>query len=210
EVAAGIFDQFSSDWKGERAWLLGQLVALVAAFVRSGAIAIDPPLLAQDGLTRRLVLAMHLPQAVQHVRDAVIYANTEHLSLEFDPARPLRSTGDMAAWFTSRPCHPTARSQVNFCVFDSGWEASEAFVLDSDPNVLAWAKNDHLGFEVLYPFQGATRRYRPDFLVRLQDRTTLVLEVKGVEGAEARAKRAALALWVRAVNADGRFGLWAE
>jgi type III restriction enzyme len=73
----------------------------------------------------------------------------------------------------------------------------------------AWAKNDHLGFEVLYHFAGVTRKYRPDFLIRLRSGTTLVLEVKGQETPEARAKRAALEEWVRAVNADGRFGRWA-
>src|SRR6185437_4074607 len=95
---------------------------------------------------------LHIPKVVQHVRDAVICDNTERLALEFDPERPLRSTGDMPAWHTSRPCHPTERSQINFCVFDSGWEATEAFALERDPQVAAWAKNDHLGFEVIYSF----------------------------------------------------------
>ncbi|MGH9392733.1 MAG: hypothetical protein ACRD1E_01060, partial [Terriglobales bacterium] len=201
---------FHRDWKGGRAWLLGQLVALVEEFMASGAVAIEPPLLGADPLARRLVLALHLPQLVQHVRDAVICDSTERLSLEFDRERPLRATADMPAWHTSRPCHPTTRSQINFAVFDSGWEASEAFALDRDPQVAAWAKNDHLGFEVLYAFQGATRKYRPDYLVRLRNGVTVALEVKGRETPESRAKRAALQEWVAAVNQDGRFGRWAE
>ncbi|HWG38313.1 MAG TPA: DEAD/DEAH box helicase family protein [Terriglobales bacterium] len=210
EAAASLHDQFQSGWHGGRELLLAQLVALVEEFMRSGAVVIEPELLATDELTRRLVMALHIPKVVQHVRDAVICDNTERLALEFDPERPLRSTGDMPAWHTSRPCHPTERSQINFCVFDSGWEATEAFALERDPQVAAWAKNDHLGFEVIYSFAGVTRKYRPDFLVRLRSGATAVLEVKGREDAEARAKRAALAEWVRGVNADGRFGRWTE
>ncbi len=35
------------------------------------------------------------------------------------------------------------------CVYDSTWEVSEAYVLDHNPVVDAWVKNDHLGFDVL-------------------------------------------------------------
>jgi type III restriction enzyme len=43
------------------------------------------------------------------------------------------------------------------CVFDSTWEASEAFELDHNPHVEAWVKNEHLGFEILYVFGGVVR-----------------------------------------------------
>jgi type III restriction enzyme len=95
------------------------------------------------------------------------------------------------------------------CVFDSTWEASEAYTLDRDPHVQAWAKNDHLGFEVVYLFNGVVRKYRPDFLVRLANGAMLVLEVKGQDSAEHRAKRQALEEWVAAVNMHGGFGTWA-
>lgn len=102
----------------------------------------------------------------------------------------------------------TKRSHVNFCVYDSKWEASEAFALDRDPNVEAWAKNDHLGFEVLYVFNGVVRKYRPDFLVRLTSGKTLVLEVKGEDSQQNRAKRNFLEEWCRSVNDRGGFGTW--
>jgi hypothetical protein len=40
----------------------------------------------------------------------------------------------------------TVKSRLH--VIDSTWKASEAFELDRNKNVDAWAKNDHLGFEV--------------------------------------------------------------
>jgi type III restriction enzyme len=95
------------------------------------------------------------------------------------------------------------------CVFDSTWESTEAFALDQAPAVAAWAKNDHLGFEVHYLFQGAVRKYRPDFLIRLRNGLHLVVEVKGQATDQDKAKRAALTEWVEAVNEHGGFGRWA-
>jgi len=74
--------------------------------------------------------------------------------------------------------------------------------------VTAWAKNDHLGFEIVYVFDGVVRKYRPDFLVKLRTGTTLVLEVKGQDSPQNQAKRAALDEWTRAVTAHGGFGHW--
>jgi type III restriction enzyme len=116
----------------------------------------------------------------------------------------------MLPWYTAKPCAPTDRSHVNFCVFDSTWEASEAFALDHDPRVAAWVKNDHLGFEVHYLFEGGVHKYRPDFLVRLGDGVLLVLETKGQETAKDRTKREFMSEWVEAVNEHGGFGRWAS
>jgi type III restriction enzyme len=91
----------------------------------------------------------------------------------------MRSTGDMRTWYTGKPCEPTKRSHINFSVFDSTWEASEAFELDKNSYVDAWVKNDHLGFEILYIFKGEVRKYRPDFIIRLKNGRYLVLETKG-------------------------------
>jgi type III restriction enzyme len=48
----------------------------------------------------------------------------------------------------------------------------------------------------------------PDFLVRLTNGKTLVLEIKGQDSPQNRAKRKALREWVAAVNAVGGFGTW--
>lgn len=115
----------------------------------------------------------------------------------------------MRPWYTGRPWEYTERSHVNRCVFDSAWEASEAFALDRHENVVAWVKNDHLGFEISYVFDGVVRKYRPDFLIRLGSGAMLVLEVKGQDSAQNQAKRRFLDEWVRAVNQHGGFGRWA-
>ena len=77
-------------------------------------------------------------------------------------------------------------------------------------HVAAWAKNEHLGFEIAYIYQGIVKNYRPDFLVRLTSGTVLVLELKGQDSEESKTKREFLAEWVNAVNGDGGFGRWTE
>ncbi len=37
--------------------------------------------------------------------------------------------------------------------------------IDRNENVIAWVKNDHLGFVVYYTFQGVVHAYYPDFLL---------------------------------------------
>jgi hypothetical protein len=60
-----------------------------------------------------------------------------------------------------------------------------------------------VGFQVLYLWNGSKRKFIPDFLVRYRSGKTLVLEIKVVDSDQGRAKRVALAQWVRAANAHG-------
>lgn len=188
--------------------LLAQLLRIVEQFLRSDRVSISPVLFNQDDLRRRLVLTLSMNRVVQHLWDAIKFDNSLELTPVFDPESPVRSTASRPVWYTSRPCARTDRSHMNFCVYDSSWEASESLVLDTSPLAASWAKNDHLGFEILYVFRGVTRKFRPDFLVRLTSGQMLVLEVKGRDSAENRAKRQALAEWARAVTNHGGFGTW--
>jgi type III restriction enzyme len=211
ETARKLFEEETPAWKGSRDFLLGQLIQLVETFIHSDRILITPNLFAQSELHRRVLLALSMSRIVQHVKTAIRGGNTQSRQLVLDVNWPIRSTGDMRPWFTSRPCEPTRRSHISHCVYDSTWEAAEAHWLDhrdSEDRIASWARNDHLGFEIRYIFEGGVAKYRPDFLVRLRNGRTLVLEVKGRDTPRDRAKRTALAEWVEAVNADGRFGRW--
>jgi type III restriction enzyme len=46
-------------------------------------------------------------------------------------------------------------------------------------------------------------------LIKLSNGKMLVLEIKGEDSTQNRAKRAALDGWVKAVNTKGGFGIWA-
>jgi type III restriction enzyme len=208
ETARNVFDQIKQSWKGSREILLAQLVRIVEQFIRSDRILISPPLFYQDELRRRLIITLNMSRIVQHVCEAVRQENTERLTPIFERDHPTRSTGQMRTWYTSKPCQRTRKSHINVCVYDSTWEASDAFVLDNSSAVSAWAKNDHLGFEVLYVYRGVVRKYRPDFLVRLANGDMLILETKGQDTELDRVKRCYLEEWVQAVNTHGAFGRW--
>ncbi len=209
ETARDVYDQMQSSWSGSRESLIAQLVKVVEEFLLSDRLAITPPLFYQEDTARRLIITLNMTKMVQHLWDAVRVENTERLEPVFDRDHPIRSTANMATWYTGRPCHVTERSHINMCVYDSAWEASEAFELDHNPVVDAWVKNDHLGFEVLYVYRGIVRKYRPDFIIRLKSGNLLVLETKGQPDEHSRVKCRALEQWTHAVNQHGGFGWWA-
>jgi len=209
EAARDVYDQIQKDWKGNKEFLLAQVVRLVEQFIRSDRITILPTLFSLDDLQRRLIITLNMTKVVQHIGQAIRFENAEKREPLFDRARPIRSTGDMGTWYTGKPCERTVRSHINFCVYDSTWEASEAFELDHNAEVAAWVKNDHLGFEILYIYRGVVRKYRPDFLARLASGEMLVLEVKGEDTEQDEVKRRFLDEWVKAINDHGGFGAWA-
>lgn len=208
ETARDVFDQMKQTWQGNREVLLAQLVGIVEQFIRSNRIDISPPLFYQDELRRRLIITLNMSRLVQHVWDAVRQENTERIMPVFDRDHPIRSTGEMRTWYTGKPCERTLRSHINVCVYDSTWEASDAYYLDSSDNVAAWVKNDHIGFEVMYVYRGVVRKYRPDFLIRLKNGDMLVLETKGQDTEQDKVKRRYLDEWTNAVTAHGGFGKW--
>ncbi len=208
ETARDVYDQMQNDWRGNREFLLAQIVRLVEQFIRSEKVYVTPALYHHDRLRRGLVITLNMTRVVQHIWEAIRFGNTRKVEPVFDQDRPLRSTADMVTWYTGKPCEYTARSHINFCVYDSAWEASDAFHLDHSSAVAAWVKNDHLGFEILYIYRGVVRKYRPDFIIRLKSGEALVLETKGQETEQDRTKRRFLGEWVKAVNEHGGFGRW--
>ena len=208
EIARDIYDQMKPTWSGSKDYLLAQLIGLVEKFISSKRITIMPALFETDELRRRIVITLNINKVVHHIWKAIRFKNTQSLTPIFDNEKPIRSTGDMLPWFSGRPCEATKLSHINFCVYDSSWEASESYILDRDKHV-AWAKNDHLSFEILYVFEGVIHKFRPDFLVRLTNGKMLVLEIKGQDSRQNIAKREFLDEWVRAVNEHGGFGVWA-
>lgn len=76
-------------------------------------------------------------RTVQRVLEAVRQEDAKRLEPVFDRDHPIRSTGDMRTWYTGKPCARTKKSHINFCVYDSSWEALCAFVLDNSKAVAA-------------------------------------------------------------------------
>lgn len=207
QAARKAFAGLGHEFSGEPGYLAAQLVRIVESFLESDRLDI-PSLFHSDPLRRRILIALNIDLVVQHVVQHLTEQNTEKLTPVFDEENPIGSTGDMRTWYTAKPCLPTQRSHISHMVADSSWEGHATNILEKHPQVTAYAKNDHLGFQVYYLWGGSRQRYIPDFLVRLGDGKTLALEIKGQDNPQNQAKRAALGQWVDAINAFGGFGTW--
>jgi len=141
--------------------LLAQLVRLVEKYIDSGRVVVDPPIFNSNDKLRRLFFTLNMTKDCRASLGAIRFENALTLEPIFDKERPIRSTGDMLPWYSSKPCEHTQRSHINMCVYDSRWEANESLELDRNANVRAWVKNDHIGFEITYSFKGIIHKFRP-------------------------------------------------
>ena len=122
------------------------------------------------------------------------------------------STSKTDRWETGGP---PPRCHINWVILDSDWEAEFCRVAESHPRVRAYVKNHNLGLEVPYRKDGQPHRYRPDFIVRVDDGhgeddlLNLVVEIKGYRGEDAKIKKETmLTHWIPGVNRLGAHGRW--
>ena len=106
------------------------------------------------------------------------------------------------------------RSQVNWVVCDSDWEAEFCRVAEGHSRVRSYVKNQGLGLEVPYLHGSVQRKYLPDFVVQVDDGRSdllnLIVEIKGYRGEDAKEKASTMrTYWVPGVNNLGGFGRWA-
>jgi len=207
EAARDVFDQMQPSWPGSKEYLIAQLIRIVEAFLDSDKLVIQSESY-RENLKKRLLILLNMNKIVQHLFSAIRAENTEKLVPIFDKEMPIKSTGKMITWYTSKPCELTNKSHISHVVYDSAWEASESYELENNDAILSWVKNDHLGFVISYLYKGVVHSYYPDFLIKLSNGKMLVLEVKGIDDEKNRTKRTALKEWIDAVNSDGRFGPW--
>jgi type III restriction enzyme len=136
-----------------------------------------------------------------------------------DPYNPAGSTQHVRfntsktdRWDTSGP---PPKNHVNWVVLDSDWEAEFCRVAEKHPKVLAYTKNHNLGLEVPYRYGSEMRKYRPDFIVLVDDGhgpndpLHLIVEIKGYRREDAKEKKSTMdTYWVPGVNHLGTYGRW--
>lgn len=108
------------------------------------------------------------------------------------------------------------KCHINWVILDSDWEAEFCRVAERHPRVIAYVKNHNLGLEVPYRYGSETRKYRPDFIVQIddgrgpEDPLNLVVEIKGYRGEDAKDKKLTMdTYWVPGVNNLKANGRWA-
>ena len=206
-AARKLYFQNADTFSGDMQYLAVQLIRIVEAFLAGNKLHI-PSLWHQDPMRRRILIALNMDTVVSHVSRFVQKQNAERLQVCFDPDQAIGSTAYMRTWYTTKPCQATTKSHISHAVYDSVWEKVVADVCETQPDIVSWAKNDHLDFKVRYLYRGSSRNFVPDYLIRFRNGKTLVLEVKGQDSEQNRAKRAAMDTWIQAVNEQGGFGQW--
>jgi type III restriction enzyme len=135
-----------------------------------------------------------------------------------DPYNPAGSTRhvNFNTSKTNRWRTDEGRCHLNWIILDSDWEGELCRVAEAHPHVRAYVKNHSLGFEVPYQMGSESRRYRPDFIVLVDDGhgdddlLHLVVEIKGYRGEDAKQKKETMdTYWVPGVNNRGDWGRWA-
>ena len=106
------------------------------------------------------------------------------------------------------------KSHINWVILDSSWEAEFCRVAEAHGQVVSYVKNHSLGFEIPYRYGSETRKYRPDFIVQIndgqEDPLNLVVEIKGRRGEDAKEKKLTMdTYWIPGVNNLRSYGRWA-
>jgi type III restriction enzyme len=207
--AVRLHEQFGKNWPGDSGSHINQAYRIIEEFIFSSKLEIKLPLFYGTERLRNILIALNMQKIINHVGNAIRSTSKEAPSLILDPVRPVRSTATSMTWYTTKPTQPVQKSQISHIVTDSGWEkVGFEFERTRIQGIVSWVKNDHLGFEIYYLWQGQTRTYFPDFIIRFEDNRYLILEVKGQPTEQDKAKWQSAKEWVDAVNADGSFGKW--
>ncbi|TWU65505.1 Type III restriction enzyme, res subunit [Crateriforma conspicua] len=164
-------------------------------------------------------------QACKKISSAIVTAHQDEKKIKamldaYNPSGSTRfvnfNTSKADRWQTS-----VDRCHVNWVVLDSDWEAEFCRIVEKHPAVRAYVKNHGLGLEVPYRYMGQAHKYRPDFIVQIDDdRGTLpdgtpdllnlVVEIKGYRGEHDREKANTMkTYWIPGVNNLGTYGRWA-
>ena len=139
-----------------------------------------------------------------------------------DPYNPIGSTAfvNFNTSKTDRYETDSRRCHVNWVILDSDWEAEFCRVAEAHPRVKAYVKNHNLGLEVPYKYGSVARKYRPDFIVLIDDGRAplpdgsddllqLIVEIKGYRREDAKEKKSTMeTYWVPGINNLGQYGRW--
>jgi type III restriction enzyme len=207
-----LFSKFRDPGEEAKVYLFGQLKRITREWLEGGYLRCIGTKEAQllypqiaDMACNRIAAAITASMIGERPVKAVLnpYNPTGSTRLvNFTTSKPTR-------WKTDhRRCH------VNWVICDSDWEAEFCRVVEAHPRVLAYIKNQSLGFEIPYLLGSTPKRYLPDFIVRVDgghdDPLNLIVEIKGYRGEDAKEKATTMdAYWVPGVNNLGRYGRWA-
>ncbi len=209
-----LYEHFRDDNQEPKLHLFGQLKAICKKWM-------DGYFHCSGGTyPAQLLYLQNLDLAASRIATAIFqaYSQDNTVFVTLDSFNPFGTTHEINFHTTKMERYqPDGRKcPINWIITDSTWEAEFCRVAEAHPKVLRYVKNHSLGFEVPYRFKAEQRKYRPDFIVIVDDGNGsddplhLVVEVKGYRGEDAVEKKATMdTYWVPGVNQLKSFGRWA-
>nr|WP_155337348.1 DEAD/DEAH box helicase family protein [Acrocarpospora corrugata] len=220
ELAKRVMESYLTDPDDRRPWLFPQILRITKQWLAEN-VSYGP-----QSFVGLLLIAQNADMAARRIKDAIFTVKGTRQPRSLPIFRQFDHIGSTKEvdFFTTKPVYRTEESKchVNYVVLDgldgNSWEEKVSRLLEHDPRVAAYVKNDHLEFRIPYAINGQTRQYIPDFLVRLaplgpddDEPRTLIVEVSGsFKPADSTHEKAVITRdrWVPAVNNHGGFGRW--
>ncbi len=212
-LAKLILEKYYRDDVGhDKPWLFPQLLTITRRWL-------DECLRCKGGTFPQLPMFVRFAhEAADRIYRSIVQSTAGTTTLK-PILRPYETVGTSryVDFHTIRATYKTRadKCHVSHVALDSDWEAKLAHNLEEMVEVVAYVKNQSLGFSIPYTINGVERQYYPDFLIRIDDgggrdrALNLILEVTGERKKDKDAKTAtARTLWIPAVNNHGGFGRW--
>jgi len=205
---------FRDDDGNDKPWLFPQLLGIARRWLAECVTLKD------NTFPQLLLLIEFAHDAADRIYKAIV-ASTDGTAALKPILRPYDTLGStrFVDFDTTRPVFATRddKCHISHVVADTdSWEQKLAQTLEDMPEVIRYAKNDHLGFAIPYTLNGEEKNYIPDFITCVDDGNgpsdllNVIVEVTGEKKKDKAAKVAtARALWTPAINNHGGFGRWA-
>ena len=159
-----------------------------------------------DKRYKRLLFFHDSKTIVDHIASGINpqLNTTEFIRPAFIHYNPFNSTKYVNG-NTIKDVYPTQKSHVNYVVMDSDWEGICAKTLEGMDSVVAYVKNQFLGFAVPYVKDGKGKNYFPDFIAKVKNTEgvvkNIIIEISGMSKDKAEKKWFVENRWLPAVNA---------
>lgn len=162
-----LFNEFRDPGKEPKVYLFGQLKRITREWLEGGYLRCIGTKEAQILYPEIAAMACH--RIAKAITAAMV--GERPVKAILNPYNPTGSTR-FVNFTTSKPTRwktDHRRCHVNWVVCDSDWEAEFCRVVEAHPRVLAYVKNQSLGFEVPYLLGSTPKRYLPDFIVQVDE-----------------------------------------
>lgn len=212
-LTKGLLKCYYTDAEGsEKYWLTPQLRKIAEEYVKNYVVLKDRMVIGY------LSVGEYFQGALTKIQQAIVKNNIETVKEKqllpiLAPYDPVGSTR-YVDFLTTKEVRETVKSHINYVVADTEeWEQGVAKKLEQMPEVLAYVKNQNLGFTIPYEHQGVTHHYVTDFIAVLEmpdkSKLNLLIEVTGKKDEKKKMKvKTTRDLWIPAINNIGKYGKW--